>query len=125
MTDNLGDLISKIVDDVPPVQERIALFHDVLTESKQPAYEEAEGETEGINSNLQNALMSDWDTDKVANGETFLRGFLKNFRETQDEEWNQLLATCTGNQQEMLEEFANGKNIDQIYQKFDFGSTRG
>jgi hypothetical protein len=107
-------VISRL-QDVPPVQKRVQLFHQVL-DSVPDAREDQ---------NIPNVLFEDWSEDHVVQDENFSRDIIRSFRDTNREAWEELLSSCTENQKEMLEDFTNGKVLDDVYDKFDFDSTRG
>ena len=112
----IDDLKAKLTKDVLVVEDRVPLIQKLL-KSQQESSEDVQ--IPGV------LLDNDWSQDEVAGSQNFARGIVQNLRDNFKDDWKDLLKTCTDNQRDVLEEFTAGKDLEDIYQKFDFGSTRG
>ena len=108
-------LVSAIMETVPAVEECVKQFHEVLHQG--PPIEELP--------DIPNILMSDWYRDDIVNDEDFSREIVKSLKDTDETEWSVLLQNCTSQQVRLLEEFVGGSKLEDIFEHFDFDSTRG
>ena len=113
--DKIQDLKSKLVEDVLVIEDRVPLIQELLKSQKEAAQDIS----------VPDVLFDDWAQDDVAGSESFSRGIIKTLRDTDKHAWEDLLRSCTSNQSDILSDFTAGKALEDIYQKFDFGSTRG
>lgn len=111
----IEELKTKLIEQVLVVEDRVSLIQDLL-KTQQNSREDI---------NVPEVLFDDWSQDEVAGSENFSRGIIKTLRDTDKHAWEDLLKSCTSNQSDILSEFTAGKALEEIYQKFDFGSTRG
>ena len=70
-------------------------------------------------------IEEDWSRDEVANSENFLRDIIHTVRDNDENGWFDLLRSCTAAQSQILEDATEGQKIENLYEGFDFGSTRG
>ena len=108
-------LFSAIRERVPAVEERVKQFHDILRQGR-PIDELPD---------VPNILLSDWYKDDVVNHQDFSRQIIRSLKDTDEAGWKVLLDSCTLQQAKLLEEFVEGSKLENIYEQFDFDSTRG
>lgn len=114
--DKIGKLESELIHKVPLVENRIPLIQELL-KTKQESSEDIP---------IPSVLVEeDWSQDDVVNSEHFLRNVIKTVKDSDAAGWRELLDSCTEQQGKMLEEFTSGEKIENIFEKFDFGSSRG
>ena len=114
--DKIGKLESELIHEVPLVENRIPLIQELL-KTKQESSEDIP---------IPSVLVEeDWSQDDVVNSEHFLRNVIKTAKDSDAAGWRELLDSCTEQQGIMLEEFTSGEKIENISEKFDFGSSRG
>ena len=109
------DLKSKLTEDVLVVEDRVPLIQKLLKTQEKLS--------EDIH--IPDVLFDNWAQDDVAGSEHFARGIIINLRDNDKHAWEDLLKSCTSNQREVLSDFTAGKSLEDVYHKFDFGSTRG
>ena len=113
----LRDAIHSGPDGVLPVRERIQLLRDAIKQAVPDCKE---------NTNIPNAIFEDdWDEDGPAQHEGFLRSILQSYRDTKDTPWDQTLVASTEKQKRILEKFVDGVKVEDLFEGFDFDSTRG
>jgi len=109
-------LESELIHKVPLVENRVPLIQELLKTNQESSEDTP----------IPNVLVEeDWSQDDVANSEHFLRDVIKTVKDSDPTGWRDLLDSWTEQQGKMLEEFTNGEKIEDIYEKFDFGSSRG
>ena len=111
----VDDLKHKLTQDVLAVEDRVPLIQKLLR-TQQKLSEDIQ---------IPDVLFDDWAQDDVAGSEHFSRGIIINLRDNDKHAWQELLKSCTSNQREVLTDFTAGKSLEDVYHKFDFGSTRG
>ena len=112
----IENLENHLIDKVPSLEDRVPLIQELL-KTKQELSETAP---------IPDVLIEkDWSQDEVATSEQFVRGIIQTFRDNDVNGWHELIDSCTEKQGQILVDFASGAKIDDLYERFDFGSTRG
>lgn len=112
----IEELRSHLQAEVLPVEDRVRVIQELL-KSRQKSEENV----------LFPSVLADedWSQDDIATSQHFLRNILEVARKHQPETWAELTKSCTEQQQKVLTAFTDGGKLEDIYQWFDFGSTRG
>ena len=110
-------MAESIVDNVPCVEDRVRFFQQVAQDVVPDFKRQPELPTM--------LFASDWDQDNTASSQDFTREILQALKAAHPIQFDRLLASCTLGQRDLLRRFIDGADLDDIFEKFDFDSTRG
>ena len=102
---------------IPPVSERVKLFQEAIKNH----VDDCHGRHDFPNS----VFELDWDQDEPAQNEKFVRQILQSCSNTKWTSWHDMVKHSTPQQRVMLEKFTAGASLQDVFEDFDFDSTRG